>query len=280
VLDLTKRKRAEADARESERRYRDVQMELMHANRIATMGQLTASIAHEVNQPIVAALMNAQAALSLLDTRPSEADARPPDLEQVRHALERIDMAGRQARDVVGRIRALIKKAPPRKDRLAINEAVHEVIALTGGEAMKNEVSVRTQLAEGLPSVRGDQVQLQQVILNLVINALEAMSGSNERPRELLVTTARTGSDGVLVAVRDSGPGIAPAKLDGLFEAFYTTKAGGLGMGLSICRSIIEAHGGRLWATANAPHGASFQFTVPAVRRRVRKQEAASPGLD
>jgi signal transduction histidine kinase len=239
-------------------------MELAHANRVATMGQLTASIAHEVNQPIVAALMNAQAALALLDPRPSDVDARPPDLEQVRQALERIDMAGRQARDVVGRIRALVKKAPPRMDRLEINVPVREVIALTGGEAMKNGVSVRTQLAEGLPSIRGDQVQLQQVLLNLIINAVEAMSATSEGSRELLVSTEKAGSDGVLVAVQDSGPGIAPAELDRLFEAFHTTKVGGLGMGLSICRSIIDAHGGGLWATANAPQGARFQFTVPA----------------
>jgi signal transduction histidine kinase len=207
--------------------------------------------------------MNAQAALALLDPRPSDFGVRPPDLEQVRQALERIDMAGRQARDVVGRIRALVKKAPARKDRLEINEAIRQVIALTGGEAMKNGVAVRTQLAEGLPPVRSDQVQLQQVILNLIMNAVEAMSGTSEGPRELLVSTGGNGSGGVLVTVRDSGPGIAPAHLDHLFDAFYTTKPGGLGMGLSICRSIIEAHGGRLWAEASHAHGAVFQFILP-----------------
>jgi signal transduction histidine kinase len=164
----------------------------------------------------------------------------------------------------MGRIRALIKKAPPRRDGLGINEAILEVIALTRGELLNNGVSLRTQLAEGLPPIQGDRVELQQVMLNLIINAVEAMSGVSEGSRELLVDTGTAGSDGVLVVVRDSGPGLAPAGLERLFDAFYTTKPSGLGMGLSICRSIVEAHGGRLWATANVPHGAIFQFTLPA----------------
>jgi C4-dicarboxylate-specific signal transduction histidine kinase len=232
-------------------------MALSHANRVATMGQLTASIAHEVSQPIAATVTNAQTALRWLD-------AQPPDLEETRQAVARIVKNGMRAGDVLDRIRALIKKAPPRQDGLEINEAILEVIALTHGEMLKNDVSVQTRLAEGLPPIQGDRVQLQQVILNLIINAIEAMSGTNEGSRELLISTTRAEPDGVLVVVQDSGPGMAPASLARLFETFYTTKPNGLGMGLPICRSIIEAHGGRLWATANVPQGAIFQFTVPA----------------
>ena len=257
VVDLTERKRAERERRESERRYREVQMELAHANRVATMGQLSASIAHEVNQPIAAAVTNAQAALRWLGVR-------PPVLEEARQALGRIVKDGNRASDVVGRIRALIKKAPPRKDELEINDAILDVIALTRGEVVKNGVSVQAQFAECLPRIQGDRVQLQQVILNLIVNAVEAMSSVTDGSRELLISTANADSDGVLVAMRDSGPGLAPASPEHLFEPFYTTKPGGLGMGLPICRSIIEAHGGRLWATANVPRGAIFQFTLPA----------------
>ena len=254
---MTERKRAEAEARESERRYRETQMQLAHANRVATMGQLTASIAHEVNQPIAATVTNAQAALRWLG-------AEPPNLDEVRQALGRIVRDGGRAGAVVGRIRNLIKKAPPGDERVDINAAIREVIELTRSEAMKNGVSVQTELVEGLPPVRGDRVELQQVILNLILNALEAMSEMSEGPRELLITTGKTESGDVLVAVRDSGPGLAPAALEHLFKAFYTTKPNGLGLGLSICRSIIEAHGGRLWASANSPRGAVFQFTLPA----------------
>jgi PAS domain S-box-containing protein len=257
VLDLTERKRAEAAARDSERRFREVQMDLAHANRVATMGQLTASIAHEVQQPIAATVATAQAALRWLG-------AQPPELEEVRKGLVRIVRDGYRAGDVIGRIRGLIEKAPPRRDALAINEAILEVIALLHGEVVKHGVSVQTQLAEGLPRIQGDRVQLQQVILNLLINAIEAMRGVGEGARELLVRTTPAETGGVLVAVQDAGPGLDPAKRARLFEAFYTTKPGGLGMGLSICSSIIEAHGGRLWAEANEPRGAMFQFTVPA----------------
>ena len=257
VVDLTERKRAEREVRESERRYQGVQMELAHANRVATLGQLSASISHEMNQPIAAAVTNAQAALRWLG-------ARPPNLREVREALRRIVENATRASDVIGRIRALIKKAPPRKDGLEINDAVLEVIALTHGETVKTGVSVQTQLAKGLPLIQGDRVQLQQVILNLIVNAVEAMNGAAEGSRKLLISTSKPEANGVLVAVGDSGPGLAPDSLDRAFDAFYTTKPGGLGMGLSISRSIVEAHGGSLWATANLPQGAVFQFTAPA----------------
>jgi PAS domain S-box-containing protein len=256
VVDLTERKRAEAQARETERRYREVQLELEHANRVETVGQLSLSIAHEVNQPIGAAIMNADTALRWLD-------ARPLNLEKVRQALGRILENGKRAGEVIEGMRALIKKEPPRRDRLTMNEMILEIVALTRGETLKNEVSVRTQLANGLPVIEGDKVQLQQVILNLIINAIQAMTGVDEGLRELLISTEEAVSEGVLVAVADSGPGLAPAAFERLFEAFYTTKPSGLGMGLAISRSIIEAHGGRLWATENVPHGAVFQFTVP-----------------
>jgi PAS domain S-box-containing protein len=256
VLDLTERNRAEAEARESERRYREVHMELAHANRAASMGQLAASIAHEVSQPIAAAASNAYAASRWLG-------AQPPHLEEVRQALERIIANAAQAGDVVGRVRALIKKAAPHRDALEINEGILEVIALTRGEMVKNGVLLQTQLADGLPRVQGDQVEFQQVILNLILNALQAMSGLSEGPRHLRISTQTDASGGVLVTVQDSGPGLPPESMDSLFEAFYTTKPDGLGMGLAISRSIIVAHGGRMWVSANDPRGAIFQFTLP-----------------
>jgi len=270
VLDLTERKRAEAEARESERRYRETLMELAHANRVTAMGQLTASIAHEVNQPITAAVINAEAALRWLG-------AQPPDLEEVRAALGLIVEDGTRAGNIIGGIRALIKKLPPRQACLDLNEAIREVIALTRGEAAKTGVSVQTDLADGLPLIYGDRVQLQQVILNLIINAIEAMSGVAETPRALLISTGQAEPGGVLVAVRDSGPGLDPASLEHLFNAFYTTKSGGMGMGLAICRSIIEAHEGQLCASANEPRGAVFQFTLPLQRDENLPAEHAGP---
>jgi PAS domain S-box-containing protein len=235
---------------------REAQMELAHVNRVTTMGQLTASIAHEVNQPIAATVTNAQAALRWLD-------ARPPNLEETRQAVARIVNDGIRAGDVVDRIRALIKKVPTRRDQFDINDAIMEVVALTRGELSTNGVSLQTQFAQGLPLVQGDCVQLQQVILNLIVNAIEAMSGVSKGARELWIGTEINASNGALVAVRDSGPGLDPASLEHLFDAFYTTKSSGMGMGLSICRSIIEAHRGRIWAEANVPQGATFQFTLP-----------------
>jgi PAS domain S-box-containing protein len=256
VLDLTERKRAEAELRETERRYSEVQMELAHANRLAIVGQLTASIAHEVKQPLAATVANATAGLRWLD-------GRSPNLEEVRQALTRIVKDGNRSTEVIDRIRALIKRAPPRRERLEVNGAIREVIELTRGEALKNGVSVQVELANDLPLVLGDRVELQQVLLNLVVNAVEAMSGTNEGTRRLLINS-NVESGGVCVSVVDSGPGLAPETIDRLFEAFYTTKPGGLGLGLCICRSIIEAHGGQLWASANMARGTTFQFTVPA----------------
>lgn len=255
VVDLSERKRAEQAVRESERRYLEVELALAHANRLATVGQLSASIAHEIKQPIAAAVTNAQAALNWLA-------AEPPQIEEARLALGRIVRNGMRASDVMSRIRALLQKTPPRSNWLDINEAILEVVGLTRDEVARSGVLVRTQLAEALPLVPGDRVQLQQVILNLMINSLEAMSGASIGSRELFISTVEAEPD-VLVTVRDSGPGFAPGTIERIFEGFYTTKPGGLGIGLSICCSIVEAHGGRLWASASEPTGATFQFTLP-----------------
>ena len=260
---ITERKRAEAA-------LRSAHAELAHVNRVITMGQLTASIAHEVSQPIAATALNAQAGLRWLG-------AQPPNLNEVRQVLGRIVDDSNRAGEVLGRIRALIKKAPPRKEGLEINEAILEVIALTRGEVLQNGVSVRTQLAEGLPLIQADRVQLQQVILNLIVNAIEAMRDVGEGARELLISTGGDASNGVHVSFRDSGPGLDPASLERLFEAFYTTKSSGLGMGLPICHSIIEAHGGRIWAGVNEPRGAVFHFTLPLERDETVTAERAGP---
>jgi C4-dicarboxylate-specific signal transduction histidine kinase len=259
VLDLTERKQGEENLRESERRYHEAQMALAHANRVTTMGQLAASIAHEVNQPIAATVTNAHAALRWLG-------GQPPDLEEVRQALDDVIRDGNRAGDVIGRIRALIKNVPPRLDRLDINEAIIQVIEVTRSELLRNGVSLQTALAKGLPLIRGDRIQLQQIVLNLIMNAVEAMSDASKGSRDLLISTAGDASNGVLVAVRDSGPGLNPDSLERLFDPFYTTKPSGMGMGLSICRSIIEAHGGRIWAVANKPEGASFHFSLPPIQ--------------
>lgn len=269
VLDLTERKRAEGALRESEEALRQAQGQLAHANRVDTMGQLTASIAHEVNQPLAASVTNAQAALRWLGSH-------PPNLEEVRNALGRIVENANRAGEVVGRIRALIKKAPPRRERFDLNEAVRDVIALTRSEVLRHGVSLHPEFATGLPSVEGDRVQVQQVILNLIMNAIEAMNGTDEGERRLLVSTHDQAPHSVLVAVSDSGPGLDPQNFDRVFEAFYTTKSTGMGMGLAICRSTIEAHGGRLWASANEPRGAVFQFTLPLDREEIAGAEYAA----
>jgi signal transduction histidine kinase len=240
-----------------ERQYREMQSELARANRVATMGQLTASIVHEIKQPITAARTYAAAALRFLDKS-------PPDVTEAREALTCIVNETDRTNDVVDRIGSLIKKVPPRKEVVDLNDAILEVTALTRSEAVKTGVTVDTQLAGELPRIQCDRVQLQQVMLNLIINAIQSMSGVEHGNRELRITIESIEPKGVCVAVRDTGHGLRPESLPRLFEPFYTTKPDGTGMGLSICRSIIEAHGGRLWATRCEPRGALFQFTIPA----------------
>ena len=250
LTDIEDRKRALA-------RLELMQSDFAHMNRVATMGQLTASITHEVNQPITAAVTYALAARRFLN-------ADPPNFREVDDALSLIVREGTRAGEVVGQIRALVKKMPIRKDAVAIDDALLEVIALTRSEAANNGVSVRTQFAEGLPPVQGDRVQLQQVMLNLIVNAIQSMSSVEDGERELYISTVCIEPEGVCVTVRDTGHGLRPESLPRLFEPFYTTKPDGMGMGLSICRSIIEAHGGRLRAATCEPRGALFQFTIPA----------------
>jgi PAS domain S-box-containing protein len=253
VVDLTERKRAEA--------------ELAHANRVATMGQLTASIAHEVSQPIAAMIISAGTAVRWLARQ-------PVNLEGARQSIDRIVSDGKRASDVLNRIRDFAKKAPVRKENFEINEAISEVTGLTRAMMSDNGVVPKIQLSEGLPYILGDRVQLQQVILNLIMNAIEAMSEVGEGARELLISTSQDELGGVLVAVSDSGPGLPHANRERIFDAFYTTKASGLGMGLSICRSIVEAHGGRLWATPNQPRGAVFCMRLPT-RESLEEQESS-----
>src|SRR5882724_10579337 len=233
---------------------REAQADLAHINRVTAMGQLAASITHEVNQPLAAIVNNADACLNWLAAN---------NLEEARESAALVVKDGYRAAEIIDRIRALIKKAPPRKDPLGINEAIVEVITLTRSEAVKDGISVRTQLAEGLPLIQGDRVQLQQVILNLILNAVQAMSGVSEKSRELLISTGQDASGAVLVTVQDSGPGLSQESFDRLFDAFYTTKVSGMGLGLSICRSIVEAHGGQIWASRDIGLGATVQFTIP-----------------
>jgi PAS domain S-box-containing protein len=252
VIDVTERRRAEQERA----RLRQLEADLAHINRVSTLGEMAASLAHEVTQPIATARNNASAALNFLDKK-------PPDLGEVREALDCIVNDADRAGAIIDRIRDHIKKAPPRKDSFDLNEAIDEVIVLARGEITKNGVSVDTHLTEGALAVEGDRVQLQQVVLNLILNAVEAMGSVQEGPRELSISTEQTQANGVLVAVRDTGPGIDGKHIERVFQPFFTTKSSGVGMGLSICRSIIDAHGGRLWADENAPRGAVFQFTLP-----------------
>jgi C4-dicarboxylate-specific signal transduction histidine kinase len=256
VLDLTERKQAEKEIRDSERRNSEMQAELAHANRVATVGHLSASIVHEISQPMAAAAANAHAALRWLRRQ-------PPNVEEALLTLDEITNNTERASEIIGRIRALVSKAPQRKESIEINEAIRDITMLAQAEVRKNGISVATALGEGLPLIEGDRVQLQQVMLNLVNNAVQALSAVEVESRELVISTSRTESNDISVSVRDSGPGLDPVNFERVFEAFYTTKPGGLGIGLSICRSIIEAHGGRLWASANTPCGAKFQFTLP-----------------
>ena len=247
---ITERKRAQEAVEQ-------MQMELAHANRLTTMGHLTASIVHEVNQPIAALLTNAQGALRWMG-------AEPVDLDEVRQALKRIIRDGDRAGAIVHQVLNFSRKSAFRLELVEINPAIREVLELIRGEAMRHDVLVRTDLADALPLVRADRLGLQQVILNLIRNSMEAMNEISEGVRELLISAQKIDTGEVLFAVRDSGPGFEPAALDQIFQAFHTTKPNGLGLGLSICRSIVESHGGRLWASPNVPRGASFQFVVPA----------------
>jgi C4-dicarboxylate-specific signal transduction histidine kinase len=240
-----------------EREYRQVQNELAHANRVATMGQLTASIAHELKQPLSAVATGGYAGLRWLRRQ-------PPKIEEVAESFEQIIKDVTRASDVIDQIDSLVKKHAPRMEKLDINGAILGVVGLIQSEVVKNGVTARMELADSLPDVQGDRVQLQQVILNLMINSIQAMSDLAGGERELHVTTELIASEGVRIGVRDSGPGFSAENLQRLFEPFYTTKPNGMGMGLSICRSIIEAHGGRLWAIPCEPRGALFQFTIPA----------------
>jgi PAS domain S-box-containing protein len=236
-------------------RLEQMQSDFAHMNRVSVMGELVASLSHEITQPIASTHIYACAAQNFLDMQ-------PPDLGEVREALAGIVGNAGRAGDIIDRIRDQVRKAPPRKEQFDLNAAIDEVIVLGRSAITKNRVWVQTRLSEGLCPVHGDRVQLQQVVLNLLLNAVEAMGSVEAAPRELLIST-RQDHKGVLVAVHDSGPGIDPEQLDRIFDSFYTTKPSGTGMGLSICRSIIDAHGGRLWAEANEPRGAIFQFTLP-----------------
>jgi len=255
VTDITERKLAEKALQEKEVRLRETQTELAHVGRVTTMGELAASIAHEVKQPLVGVITNASASLRFLT-------GDSPNLVETREAMHAIIRDGNRAADVVSRMRNLFKKAPPTKELLNINEAVEEVVILMRGEARRKRAALRTELAANLPSVMADRVQIQQVVMNLILNGLEAMNEVEDRERDLVIRTQRSEGDRVRVAVQDSGVGIDPLKVERIFDAFHTTKPGGMGMGLSISRSIVESHGGRLWATANDGPGATFQFTL------------------
>jgi signal transduction histidine kinase len=235
---------------------RQVEADLAHINRVSMMGELAASIAHEVNQPLSGIVSNGSACLRWLA-------GDVPNVEEVREAVGDIVRDGKRAGEVIARIRALTKRTVPLREKLDLNDTVREVLALVGDEAKRNSVTIRTRFASDLSPVSGDRVQLQQIMLNLIMNAIEAMSGVEDRSRELIITTRNIDADQVQVSVADSGPGLDPNATSRIFDPFYTTKASGMGMGLSICRSILQNHGGRLWASANDGPGATFQFSVP-----------------
>jgi PAS domain S-box-containing protein len=257
IIDLTERKRAEQKLRASEQRLLDAQMELAHVTRVTTLGELTASISHEVSQPLAAVVNAAAACMRWLD-------GATPNLDEARSAVDWIIKESHRAGEVIRRVRALANKTDLEKVPLDINDVVKEVVALVQREMDSRQVLPRIELTPALPPILGDRVQLQQVIINLVMNGIEAMQSVSDRPRALVIRSQQDESHRVLVTVADSGVGISTENVNRLFNAFFTTKSNGMGMGLSICRSIVEAHGGRLWTTANAPHGATFQFTLPA----------------
>jgi C4-dicarboxylate-specific signal transduction histidine kinase len=240
----------------AEEALHQAQAELAHVTRVTTLGELAASIAHEVNQPLAAIVADANASLNWLA-------AVRPDLAMVRDALAAIVNDGHRAAEVIQRVRQLAKKADQQKAQSDINDVIRDVVPLVRTEVLSHQVSLRVDLASTLPSVLADRVQLQQVLINLVMNGIEAMASVDDRPRELVVRSLAHEGDQVLVTVQDVGVGIDSTSVDRLFTAFFTTKPGGMGMGLSISRSIIEAHGGRLWATPNEGPGATFQFALP-----------------
>ena len=259
VLDLTERKEAEQNLRESERRYRDAQAELAHVTRVTTLGELTASIAHEVNQPLAAVVANAEACLRWLRRG-------TPDMEAACRSVEWIIDDGNRASEVIRRVRALASKTSFEKMPLDVNDVVRETIPLVQRELITNEILLRMELAPALPTILGDRVQLQQVIINLLMNGIEAMQSVTDRPRELVIRSRQDEKQQVLVSVTDCGVGISAENADRLFNAFFTTKPSGMGMGLSICRSIVEAHGGRLSTYGNEGPGVTFQFVLPLHR--------------
>ena len=260
VLDLTDRNRADEAVRESERRYREIETELAHANRVATMGELAASIAHELRQPLSAAVTNGTTCQHWLSEQTF-------DLARARRAAQRMIAAAQRASEVMDRIHGLLKKTPPEKISVVINDLLRETLAVMENELRARQIVVGTELAEPSPTIMGDRVQLQQVVLNLIMNGVEAMSLVADRPRLLRIRSRREAPGSVLVAVEDSGRGLDPAIAERVFDPFFTTKAGGMGMGLSICRSIIDGHSGRLWAAPSPSHGALVQFTLPTEAR-------------
>ena len=253
---VTRRKNVEEELRHSEEALDKARSELAHVTRVMSLGALTASIAHEVNQPLSGIITNASTCMRMLD-------ADPPNVDGARETARRTIRDGHRAADVITRLRALFSKKDAISELVDLNQATREVIALSRRELERNRVILRTQLADNLPRVTGDRVQLQQVILNLLRNGSDAMSAVNDRPRELLFKTELDEGDRVRLSVRDTGKGLDPQTMDRLFHAFYTTKDGGMGMGLSVSRSIIENHQGRLWATPNDGHGVTFAFSIP-----------------
>ena len=255
-LDMRVQERTK-ELRQANESLRERETELAHVTRVMTLGELTASIAHEVNQPLAAIVTNGNACLRWLA-------GQQPNFGEAKSAVERIIKDSYRASEVISRIRTLVKKAPPRNDRVDLNEVIIEVLALAQNQARRSRVELKRELADNLPAVNGDRVQLQQVILNLVVNGMESIATSRNGERELSISTSKDESNNLVVAVRDSGHGLDAANLERVFDAFFTTKPEGMGMGLAISRTIIESHGGRLWATSNSPHGAVFQFTLPA----------------
>ena len=256
LRDVTERKQIEAARKQAVDALVEARAELARVARVTTMGELAASIAHEVNQPLAAVITNASACLRWLAATPS-------NMAEANAAVQRIIRDANRAGEVIVGIRAFLKRGQPRKTQLQMGEIVREVVILAQGEARTHEVAMRVESAADLPPVLADQVEVQQVLLNLILNAIEAMSTVTERARVLEVATAKHGADEVVVAVRDSGPGLDLGRMERLFDPFYTTKPDGMGMGLAISRSIIDAHGGRLWAMPNDGPGATFRFTLP-----------------